>query len=437
MSLSLWPPWIWYLITATRSISTWIDPAAADDSSVDRLVLAGLICLGFAVLAGRRKDVSRIATHNKWLVVLFIYMALSISWSPFPAVSLVRWIRSVGAFVMVLVVLTERHPLQSLSTLLTYSYYLHLPLSLISIRYFRSIGVSWSRNGSEEMWKGLTMHKNNLGQVAMSSGLLFSWLIGRTRGWKAMSFLFLLMSLWLLGGSSTSRSTTSIVGFGFGICVLLTLEHCRRRGAHVARSALSWALAGALALSAIYVALDIISQNPLALILEMGGRDETFTGRTALWSDILAIASAHSFLGLGFGALWNVPAESELYPLKQWSETAPSWRPGQGHNGYLDLYAELGLAGVLLVTGVVAVAFKKAWPLLWTDYDTASIRLMFLTALLVDNITESSLLKGTHSLWFLFLLFAVNVPSRSDAKISNAGVFTSGKRHQARFYAAR
>jgi O-antigen ligase len=238
------------------------------------------------------------------------------------------------------------------------------------------------------------------------------------------------MSLWLLGGSSTSRSTTSIVGLGIGICVLLGLEHCRRQGAHVGRSALTWAVACGLVVSTIYVGLNIISPDPLALILEIGGRDETFTGRTDLWTDILAIASRNSLLGVGFGALWNVPDESTLYPLRKWSETAPSWRPGQGHNGYLDVYAELGLTGVLLVAGVVAVAFRKAWPLLRTDYEVASIRLMFLTTILLDNITESSLLKGTHSLWFLFLLFAVNVPRPSHARISANSKLISSTRSQ-------
>ena len=152
----------------------------------------------------------------------------------------------------------------------------------------------------------------------------------------------------------------------------------------------------------------------------------TFTGRTDLWTDILTIASRHSPLGVGFGALWNVPDESTLYPLKKWSETAPSWRPGQGHNGYLDVYAELGLTGVLLVAGVVAVAFRKAWPLLSTDYEVASIRLTFLSAILLDNLTESSLLKGTHSLWFLFLLFVVNVPPASHARVSARSKLISG-----------
>ena len=124
------------------------------------------------------------------------------------------------------------------------------------------------------MWKGLTMHKNNLGQVAMSGGLLFTSLIVRNRGSKAVNCIFLLMSLWLLGGSSTSRSTTSIVGSGIGICVLLGLEHCRKQGAHVGRSALTWAVACGLVVSTIYVGLNILGPDPLALILEIGGRDE-------------------------------------------------------------------------------------------------------------------------------------------------------------------
>jgi hypothetical protein len=35
---------------------------------------------------------------------------------------------------------------------------------------------------------------------------------------------------------------------------------------------------------------------------------------------------------------------------------------------------------------------------------------VLLLSIVIDNITETSLLKGTHAFWFLFLLLAVKVP---------------------------
>ncbi len=41
---------------------------------------------------------------------------------------------------------------------------------------------------------------------------------------------------------------------------------------------------------------------------------------------------------------------------------------------------------------------------------------MFLLSIVMNNLTETSFLKGTHSLWFLFLLTAVNLPSTVHRK---------------------
>jgi hypothetical protein len=83
------------------------------------------------------------------------------------------------------------------------------------------------------MWVGLAMHKNNLGQVAMSSCLLASCRPEELGPRRLSSSLALLsMTLWLLRGSKNSPSSTAIIGFAVGVCVLLALQclkdECRR-----------------------------------------------------------------------------------------------------------------------------------------------------------------------------------------------------------------
>jgi O-antigen ligase len=100
-----------------------------------------------------------------------------------------------------------------------------------------------------------------------------------------------------------------------------------------------------------------------------------------------------------------------MYPLDNWSQVTPDWRPGEGHNGFLDVYVDLGLVGVVLILFVFASAFAGALDDLQSDFEIGRLRLALLLSLVMNNLTESSLLKGTHSLWFIFLLAAVSVPS--------------------------
>jgi O-antigen ligase len=273
--------------------------------------------------------------------------------------------------------------------------------------------VGYSRDGSQEMWKGLTTHKNNLGQVAMSSGVYFSWNMiknwGRRNIWG--NLFFLLMVIWLLQGSSTASSKTAIFGFGIGVCVMLGLQYLRKNIGYLRRYTVVWlALLVFLAMLMQFGSEVIYERSLVSVITEASGRDDTLTGRTVLWGDLLSIASNHPILGVGYGSFW-IGDKGES--LVSWSEKV-SWRPGQGHNGYIDVYVELGLVGVFLIIGLVVAAFKNIGKIVHTNFQYASMRLAFLITILVNNITESSFLRGTHNLWFLFLLVAINVPLATE-----------------------
>ncbi len=120
-------PFVWLFFVSTRSFSAWLSMAgqqgaAADPdlsgSPIDSALLTFLIALGLYVLYLRADQTIRILTRNKWILLLFLFMAASVIWSNFPAISLRRWFRSVGTLVMVLVVLTEHQPLEAMRTLL-------------------------------------------------------------------------------------------------------------------------------------------------------------------------------------------------------------------------------------------------------------------------------------------------------------------------------
>jgi O-antigen ligase len=103
-----------------------------------------------------------------------------------------------------------------------------------------------------------------------------------------------------------------------------------------------------------------------------------------------------------------------LYPFPNWSLVTHTWRPGEGHNGYIDVYVDLGVIGVALVLLVIGFAFAGALDDLHNQFELGRLRLTLLLSILTNNLAESSLLNGTHSLWFLFLLVAVNTPTATQ-----------------------
>ena len=422
----LWVPLIWLFFVSTRELSVWMEwdrPVATNTdlggSPVDRVLMISLMVLGFYILHLRWNQTRRILANNKWIVALFLLSAASVIWSNFPGMTVRRFFRSAGNLEMVLVVLTERNPLEAVRVLLRRLYVLIIPLSAYAIKYMRNIGVAYDWSGVEEEWVGLSTDKNSLGQVAMLSGLFLFWdllhdwskrKVKRIRRRLLLEVAVLAVSMWLLRGSKNVHSSTSIVGFLSCSAVLISLQFIKKRSRRAKRIILASAMATVLIAPIVSMVFDALNTTPVQLVLQATGRDMTLTDRNLIWTDVLNNAAKHPILGVGFGAYWVGPIGYDLYPMPNWSAKTPEWRPEEGHNGYIDVYAQLGLAGEIVLIGAIVSAFSGALSHLETDFQFGSMRLVLLLSIVINNATETSFLKGTHDLWFLFLLFAINLP---------------------------
>jgi O-antigen ligase len=426
VSAALFWPLLWYVVGATRPVGVWLSiwgvplPGGSGDvtdgSVVDRSFYLTLSIIGIWILARRQILWRTIFRENAWLVALFAFMLLSAVWSDFHWVSFKRFIKSFSAVVMVLVVLTEPDSVAAIRAILRRCAYLFVPLSIIVIRYFRDIGVSFDWFGQNESWQGLATSKNTLGQIAMVSALCFVWEILRNReekhAWSAVDYLYLAMSLYLLKGSDEAVSMTSVSVFAFGLLIFTRLRFLRHKLFKV-----PWFLAmlcllifGTLSLLIVHTLRPFPQDSFLGVVIRTLGRDMTLSGRTNIWSEMLTIASKNPLLGVGFGGFWigrlaNIP----------WSTTM-TWALGQGHNGYLDTYLQIGWIGIFLLTAVILTACPKIIRSFAVNFEYGCFRMTFFVVILFVNIMETTFLRGDHALWFLFLLAALSVPAAQTAE---------------------
>lgn len=429
VSAALFWPLLWYVVAATRPVGVWLGiwgvpllggGDATDGSVIDRWFYLILAVIGAWNLSRRRIDWRAILRENAWLVALFAFMFLSVVWSDFPWVSFKRFIKSISAVVMVLVVLTEDDPFIAIRAILRRCAYLFVPLSIITIRYFRDVGVQFDWFGTDVSWVGLAPSKNTLGQIAMASALCFVWEIVRNReekhGWPAVDYLYLAMSLYLLKGSDAAVSVTSVSVFAFGLLIFTGLRLLRNKLYKV-----RWFLAllcllifGTLTMLIVHTLSPFPQDSILGFVIRTMGRDTTLSGRTDIWSDMLNIASKNPLLGVGFGGFWigrlaNIP----------WNATM-TWVLGEGHNGYLDTYLQIGWIGILLLFAVILAACPRIVRSFAENFEYGCFRMTFFVIILFVNITETTFLRGDHALWFLFLLAILSVPAAQRAKPARA-----------------
>lgn len=409
-SIGVWVAIIWYAIEASQSVSRWLSLGtgqpvqidAKDGSPLDRAIYIGLMVVALLILMRRPIKWSALIRSNQALTVLFLYMLLSITWSDVPEVSFKRWVRSLIDALMALVVLTDRAGFAAETKVVGRVIFVNIALSAIFIKYFRTLGTAWDNFGYE-MWVGITTHKNELGQLAMTGGIYFVFEL--IRNWrrrrtvvKVIYLSYLVLILWILKGPTNHRSNTAIFGLIVGTALLLWCQLFQDRVANLRRYLLRAATVGGLLL---FVGAGLV-RSLVAAGISASGRDLTLTGRTDLWADLLDIAAETPIFGVGYGSFWI----GNTHNL--WERHL--WMPTQGHNGYIDVYLELGAVGLLVLAAVIIRGYLATLDRMTTNFGQGTLHFAWLTVIVIHNVTESSYLRGTVDLWFIFLLCAITVP---------------------------
>lgn len=407
----MWLPLLWMLRCGSRSLAYWLDPQmamAADDymtgNPYDRNFFLALEFLGFMVLLWRRFDVLYFIRHNAWVVLLYMYMLSSLLWSDFPDVSIRRWARTLGDILMVLVVVTEKNVPAAVFWMMRRFAYVLVPLSVLFVKYFREIGVAYDFTGQMEMWVGVTTHKNSLGQLVTLSLLFFVWQFLRGK-WSYLDIPVVIGALWLLGGSGTASSKTSILVFLIGASMLLALARLKNAKVLVVGFC-SVVIVGFIG----EVILEFfLHTSVFELVLNSTGRDATLTGRTDLWVEVIKIGMQHPFLGSGYGSFWLGDFSHNLWDIF-------NWHPAQAHNGYIDVFVDIGFIGLFIVLMLVLSGVRSSFREISRGSDFGKFRLVIILMVVIYNISESSFAKPTSLLWFTFLIMAMNDPE-SDREI--------------------
>ena len=204
---------------------------------------------------------------------------------------------------------------------------------------------------------------------------------------------------------------TSLSVLALGLSVFLILQRLRQRPA-LGKLFFVTTSGAIFALLALVIAHSIVGFSEGSVFGKMVtsfGRDLTLTGRTDIWHDIYQVASRSPVFGVGFGGFWigreaNIPWNANM-----------SWVLGQGHDGYVDAYLQLGWAGIFLLFIVFVASMRKICRWFESDFEYGRFCMVFFCVILFVNITESTLLRGEHNMWFLFLVVILAAPRRAFA----------------------
>ena len=405
-SKALLLPLAWMLLSSSRNVSAWFSIGVVSDAGanylegnpIDRNVYALLLVAGIGILLQRRRKVAALLRINPCLFLFFGYCLVSLAWSDFPLVGFKRWIQAIGDVVMILIVLSEGDWLLAWRRLYAWAAFLLLPISLLFILYFPDLGLAAGIYDLEPSWTGVTTTKNELGMICMVFGIasLASLLsacqeftgTARIRQIIAHS-LVLAMSIGML---YKANSATSLACLLIGSTLLL---------------ATSWPPFMRRPVLVHWLAASLIGLSVSSLFLGMGtglvnglGRKSDLTGRTEMWAYALHEAT-NPVLGAGYESFWLGDR------LERILKVAPG--VNQAHNGYLEIYLNLGWAGILVLTVLLVVGYRSIIAAFRRNPAQARLGFAYFVVALSYNFTEGAF-KFRHPVWISLLLAIMTAP---------------------------
>lgn len=412
-SKALWLPVIWLLINGSRPATEWFGvrstsgytlQSTLDGSPLDAAVFGILIALGLIVLFQRKRMVNAYARKMTPIVLYLLYCLLSVAWAPYSGPAFKRWIKDVGDVVVVLIIVTDANPIVALQRVFSRVGFILLPFSVMMIRY-TSIGREFDPQGAPTN-TGVTTNKNTLGVIVFVISLGALWCVrsllknrnepnrkGRLVA-QGTLLVFGLMLLWM------AHSSTALACFllGSGLLLATDLRPIRSKPGLVHALCLGILLAGGITLLV----------GGTGAIAGVFGRQGTFSGRTDIWAALVP-AQPHPLYGTGFDSFWTSPAaETFQQNLSNWYHAE---QINEAHNGYIEVYMNLGWIGIGLISVVLISGYRRAVSSIRLNPSVGGLMLAYIVSGAFYSITEAGF--RTMSPMWIFLLIAI---------ISSAGI---------------
>ncbi|NMG18224.1 O-antigen ligase family protein [Brasilonema bromeliae] len=396
---------VFVVLTLFFSTSALIPILIEKEDSVDAsqdpytpILFMGVYVVTLFLVIKNRKSFLYVAQKDIWIWLLVGIALASVLWTVAPDLTLRRGVLLLGTTGFG-VYLATRYTMREQLELLAWMFGLIILLSFVFAIALPSYGLmTFQEEGAHAgAWRGVIAHKNHLGRLMNVSTIVFLLLCVDNSLYQQKSQQKYKWILWVGFVLSAiliilSTSKTAFVVFLSLTTILQLYKALRGNYNQVIPSVLTVIL--------LVGSIAILLLDNLPVIATALGRDLTLTGRTDIWGVMFELIWERPLLGYGFNAVWQSWDNEVTAYLWRTLE----WQCPYGHNGFMDLLAELGIVGLIVfcisyvtacIRGVMWLRATKVVEGLWP--------LMYLTFLFLSNVTESTLVATNSIFWILYI----------------------------------
>ncbi len=361
------------------------------------------LCIVCLLAAGRRELLRNVGALG-CAMALPCWAVLSAAWSQEPLLTMRRAIPFALSTAFGVLLAVRWRDSRILSLLLGALALLSLWSAVLAL-CFPAIGHDAS-SGHGGDWQGVFTQKNACGR-AMVFAVAAVLAAGRVSLPRVLLFLLFSLELVLSG----SRGAWLL---GAAVLSLLLLF---RASCLLDRSTRSLFLSTVAVTGGLIITVGTAEFAELAAML---GRDPTLTGRTAIWHEVWLAILRHPVLGYGFSAFWRGAQGAS------WSVVvALRFVLFHAHDGFLEIWLELGVCGLLVFVFTFCRAAYLLWPELRAgNYGRAAWPLAILFLVAAYDFDENTLLAFNGLFFVLYAAVLVRLELLKEERSSQEHLTT-------------
>lgn len=360
-----------------------------------------------------RGEPKRVLRQMPWpLTALLGLMLISIAYSNYPAVSALANVAQFATSIFGLFLagsFSWRHLLKIFGNVIRFILFssfvfefvaaaiVHGPIAPIFKNYSGNkppaAAFYWTRGHlfDGDRIQGIVGNSNLLAFIAMLGIVIFviEYIVNHSGRWlSAISFATAVLAFTLTKSAGVGFA---MVAVAVAAIVAISVEGRDRNQRHRTYR-LAWAVAGIVAIVVLIFRAEVF---------QFFGKSPDMTGRSKIWKLVLGLIQQRPVQGWGWISYW-MPGVKPYAGLVM-IDHVPYY---QAHNGYLDMWLQLGAIGLLLLLALITLTFVKLWRLgvrhtnplyLWP--------MLAFFGMLAENLTESRMLLELG--WAMLVMFAV------------------------------
>ena len=356
------------------------------DLSINAKISLLIYFITFILLGARWKKALATLYSNKFLLLLIGIICFSYFWSINPDTTLRYSVYTIGTTSFGLYLAT-RYTLKEQMNLLGWTYGLLLVLSLLFALIIPQYGIMSGVH--EGALRGVFTHKNQFGAFMAPGGVVF--FLNAIRGEKFSWVYWTLLAL-TCAAMVMSLSLTAIGTFGLMLILCSVYRIFRWRYELLVSTVLALTIVGFIFL--IWIGGYISSDS----VLSSFGRDTTLSGRTLIWQYVWDQIQLRPWLGYGLSAFWNgIDGPSGYVQLAMRIAII------YAHNGFLDIWLSIGIIGLsIFIMGYLSAMLQSLVLLRKSSTPEGFWPLLFLTYILLSNLTEGTISSMNSSFWAIY-----------------------------------